>query len=104
MIMDLYYADGSPSPKRRDWISAALAVITALVLAAVILATQGCAAVSADYAAADRLTYDVLAPLARDRWIPGDSLLTVDERDGLYLLLQSWDFRIRAAEDSTDGQ
>ncbi len=102
--MDLEYADGEPKPRPRDWISGLLLVLTVVILAAIVVLSQGCAAVSADYAAADRMTYDVLAPLARDRWIPGDSLLTDDERDALFLLLQSWDFRIRAAEDSTDGQ
>jgi hypothetical protein len=103
--MDLNWADGRPPKRRdRDWISGLLLIAAIVTLCALILATHGCAAVSADYAQADRMTYDVLAPLARERWIPSDSLLTASERDGLYLLLQSWDFRIRAAEDSTDAE
>jgi len=97
--MDLEYADAKPPRQRRDWVSMALCALVAFALGLLMLLTQGCAVVGADYVSADRMTYDVLAPLARDRWIPADTCLTSDEKDSLWLLLQSWDFRIRAAED-----
>ena len=97
--MDLRYADGKPPKRPRDWISIALIAALTLLIVLVMLCVQGCAVVGADYVSADRMTYDVLAPLARDRWIPADTCLTSSEKDALGLLLQSWSFRIRAAED-----
>ncbi len=62
----------------------------------VALAVGACSP-TATYVAADRLTYEVVAPIFL-RYVEGDATLTLDERNRRAALIHSWELRIRKAE------
>ena len=78
---------------------AALAII-------VILSTAGCFSLDKAYVMADRETYDAFEDAHRT-YVEGDADLDDDQRARRLRLLETWEERIKAAEDKlglTEGE
>ena len=72
------------------------------LLALSCLAGCQCGATPA-YVKADRQTYEVIAPMYRT-YIQADESLSGNDAAALLLLLDTWDSRITAAEESLDAE
>lgn len=74
--------------------------VTNLLAAMLLLLTVGCGSLHKDYVAADRATYDVVAP-AVEKWLekePGNVCETPQDVQDWKLKLRSWGFRLAEAE------
>lgn len=69
----------------------------AILFVAISLTTVGCQSIAPEYVAADRATYEAIAPAHR-RYVEADDSLTQPEKDRRYRLLQSWRLRLEQAE------
>jgi len=79
--------------------------VTSKILAAiaivVILATSGCFSLDRAYVIADRDTYDAFEESHRE-YVEGDGSLDDDQKARRLRLLETWEERIRAAEEKLD--
>jgi hypothetical protein len=87
-----------PYPNWRDY-----ALMFTLVVCLVALwCCQGCGSLDRQYVAADRATYDALAPQI-GKWIDADSTLSSTLADDYRGVVYSWGRRIDAGEELLEG-
>ena len=92
-----------PKPRPQDWRMNAALPFAPVSMLLLLSQSTGCSALrlpTADYVAADRATYQAVAP-EYAAYVHADESLDAEERARRDRTLETWDARIRGAEDDT---